>query len=128
MKIVLPAAMVVALVGCAASKPPQPPTALLKGLVGQTCEYRSGQNDVQYTIRDQDGKWAVHDVFGPPGTPLRDAGWMPATVDGSTISFAGVTVSKIRLTATGPHTEDSFIQNGVYSNTYHFTCSPSKKG
>ena len=126
MKVPLSASLVVALVGCAAQQP-QPPTALLQGLVGQTCEYRSGLNDVQYTIRDQGGKWAVHDVFGPPGAKLRDAGWMPATVDGSTVSFAGVTVSKIVLTATGPHTEDAFIQSGVYSNTYHYTCSPSKR-
>ncbi len=126
MKIILSVGMVVALVGCAA-RPPQPPTALLQGLVGQTCEYRSGLNDVQYTIRDQDGKWAVHDVFGAPGAGLRDAGWMPATVDGSTISFSGVTVSKIVLTATGPHTEDAFIESGVYSNTYHYTCAPAKK-
>ena len=125
MKVALSVSMVVALVGCAA-KQPQPPTALLQGLVGQTCEYRHGAYDARYTIRNQGGKWAVHDVFGPPGATLTDAGWMPATVDGSTVSFAGVTVSKIVLTATGSHTEDSYIQAGVYSNTYHSTCSPPK--
>ncbi|MGH7042269.1 MAG: hypothetical protein ACREFY_09065 [Acetobacteraceae bacterium] len=123
MKVILAISAIVALTGCAASGPPLPPTAQLQGVVGQTCVYRGNQDETHYTIRHQDGKWAVHDVFGSPGTPLRDAGWHPATVNGSSISFPGVTVGQITLTATGPHTIETHVDQGIHSYSFAMACS-----
>ena len=128
MKFVLSTVSIVALAGCAASSPPKPPTALLQGLVGQTCLYRTSANEVRYTVRNQGGVWAVHDVFGRPGIKPHDGGWMPGTVNGSTVSFPGVTVERIDLTATGPHSATSFVSNGSYSNSFNFLCAPAKGG
>jgi len=117
-----------ALAACAAPKPPQPATALLEGLVGQTCSGQAGTSDVRYAIRNQAGKWAVHDVFGPHGPPagaMTDGGWRPATADGSTLTFPGVTVADIILTATGPHSA-SYVAGSRMSmyGPFTVTCSP----
>jgi hypothetical protein len=97
-------------VGCA-SQTQQPVTALLEGIKGQTCRgtlQGDVSSDVVYTIAEKDGKWVVHDVYGTTGaSAMRDVGWLPATVNGSTLSFVGATSSPITLTATGPHTVEA---------------------
>lgn len=120
-----------ALAACAAPKPPQPPqpaTALLEGLVGQTCSGQADNNDLRYTVRDRAGNWAVHDVFGPHGAPasaMTDAGWRPATVDGSTLTFPGVTVANVVLTATGPHSASLMAGSRMRMyGPFTITCSP----
>ena len=117
-----------ALAACAAPKPPQPATALLEGLIGQTCSGQAGANDVRFTVRNQAGTWAVHEAFRPHGTPagaMTDAGWRPATVDGSALTFPGVTVPDVILTATGPHSA-SFVAGSRMRMFGPFTvaCSP----
>ena len=100
---------------------------LLPQLVGQTCRGRSDIYDLEYTIDQKNGQWAVHDVFGRAGA-MKDVGWRPATVEGDSLTFDGMS-SRITLTAKDAHTvaghfmQTSATRSGVYD--YTLTCSPA---
>lgn len=104
----------------------QPATPLLLGLVGQTCTGRVGGNSLLYTIRHQNDQWKVHDLVGAPGQPrssMRDGGWIPATVDGSSVTFPGREVDTITLTATGPHSISGLARLRIRMWRFALTCS-----
>jgi hypothetical protein len=102
---------------------------LLPQLIGQTCRGNTGMFDLVYTIDQKDGQWAVHDLFGKTGSAestMKDVGWRPATVDGDSLTFQGLS-ARITLTAKDAHTvAGHFLQtdparSGVYD--YTLTCS-----
>ena len=104
---------------------------LLPQLVGQTCRGNTGLMNVVYTIDQKNGQWVVHDLFGPQNTAesnMKDVGWLPATVDGDSLTFQGMS-SRITLTAKDAHTVDAHFmqtnpgQPGVVDRT--LTCTPT---
>jgi hypothetical protein len=87
--------------------------------------------NVVYTIDQKNGQWVVHDLFGPQNTAesnMKDVGWLPATVDGDSLTFQGMS-SRITLTAKDTHTVDAHFmqtnpeQPGVVDRT--LTCTPT---
>jgi hypothetical protein len=104
---------------------------LLEQLIGQTCRANTGMFDVVYTIDRKNGQWAVHDLFGNRGSAestMKDVGWLPATVDGDSLTFQGMS-ARITLRAKDAHTVDGHFsqtnpaRSGVFD--YVLTCTPT---
>lgn len=111
--------------GCTVA-PTQPISILLQQVSGQVCSGVIELHEVRYTIGENNGEWAVHDVSGPVGRPLHDNGWLPANAGGSSVSFRGISFLNVALTATDPHTVDASFNYGASQTTLH--CIPAPPG
>jgi hypothetical protein len=114
---------------------PPPRGASLQDLIGQTCRSRpdnTGLFDMVYTIDQKNGQWAVHDIFGLKGieeSRMKDVGWRPATVSGSSLQFQGLG-AYITLTVKDAHSVDANFSStrpggGVSNATLICTPTPA---
>lgn len=111
--------------GCTIA-PAQPISTLLQQVSGQVCSGAVELHEVRYTIGENNGQWAVHDVSGPVGRPLHDNGWLPAQAAGSSVSFRGISFFNVALTAIDPQTVDASFNYGASQTTLH--CLPAPPG
>ncbi len=109
--------------GCVVA-PTQPVSTLLQQVSGQVCSGVLELHEMRYTIGENNGDWAVHDVSGSVGRPLRDNGWLPANAGGSSVSFRGIAFLNVALTAVDPHTVDASFNYGASQTTLNCFAAP----